>query len=114
MIGAADVPVELVRRIRRDLPFRAALTGYGLTEAGGVRGHRGPDRRPTARSWSAAAAGFPLSHPSVSQVAGPDERLGSVAKAFVVRAAGSALTPAELITWSRSRMAGHKARLLAP
>lgn len=36
VIGAADVPVALVERIRRDLPFEAVLTGYGLTEAGGT------------------------------------------------------------------------------
>jgi acyl-CoA synthetase (AMP-forming)/AMP-acid ligase II len=32
--GAADIPVELVRRIRHDLPFSLVVTGYGLTEAG--------------------------------------------------------------------------------
>jgi HIP---CoA ligase len=32
--GAADIPVELVRRIRQDLPFSLVVTGYGLTEAG--------------------------------------------------------------------------------
>jgi acyl-CoA synthetase (AMP-forming)/AMP-acid ligase II len=36
VIGAADVPVALVERIRRELPFEAVLTGYGLTEAGGT------------------------------------------------------------------------------
>jgi acyl-CoA synthetase (AMP-forming)/AMP-acid ligase II len=36
VIGAADVPVALVERIRRELPFTAVLTGYGLTEAGGT------------------------------------------------------------------------------
>jgi HIP---CoA ligase len=34
--GAADIPVELVRRILEDLPFRTLMTGYGLTEAGNV------------------------------------------------------------------------------
>jgi acyl-CoA synthetase (AMP-forming)/AMP-acid ligase II len=34
--GAADIPVELVRRIRDDLPFQSLMTGYGLTEAGNV------------------------------------------------------------------------------
>jgi len=32
--GAADIPVELVRRIRRDLPFSVIVSGYGLTEGG--------------------------------------------------------------------------------
>jgi acyl-CoA synthetase (AMP-forming)/AMP-acid ligase II len=32
--GAADIPVELVRRIFDELPFSIVITGYGLTEAG--------------------------------------------------------------------------------
>jgi HIP---CoA ligase len=36
--GAADIPVELIRRVREDLPFETILTGYGLTEAGTVTG----------------------------------------------------------------------------
>jgi len=34
--GAADIPVELVRRIHNELPFETLMTGYGLTEAGNV------------------------------------------------------------------------------
>jgi HIP---CoA ligase len=34
--GAADIPVDLVRRIRDELPFQSLMTGYGLTEAGNV------------------------------------------------------------------------------
>ncbi len=32
--GAADIPVELIRRVRAELPFSVVITGYGLTEAG--------------------------------------------------------------------------------
>ena len=32
--GAADIPVELIRRIDEELPFSTIITGYGLTEAG--------------------------------------------------------------------------------
>ncbi len=32
--GAADIPVELIRRIDHELPFSTIITGYGLTEAG--------------------------------------------------------------------------------
>jgi HIP---CoA ligase len=32
--GSADIPIELVRRIHRELPFSVIVTGYGLTEAG--------------------------------------------------------------------------------
>lgn len=190
VIGAADVPVELVRRIRRDLPFEAVLTGYGLTEAGGtvtlnrrgdsaediaataglpcaetevriaadgevlVRGYRvmdgyldDPDAtakaidtggwlhtgdigtldaggrlRITGRKkdvffvggfnvFPGEVEGFLLSHPAVSQVAvtgAPDERLGSVPRAFVVLADGARLAAEELIAWCRPRMAGYK------
>jgi acyl-CoA synthetase (AMP-forming)/AMP-acid ligase II len=34
--GAADIPVELVRRVCTELPFQTLMTGYGLTEAGTV------------------------------------------------------------------------------
>ncbi|KZS70505.1 fatty acid--CoA ligase [Mycobacterium kansasii] len=34
--GAADIPVELIRRVRTELPFQTLMTGYGLTEAGTV------------------------------------------------------------------------------
>ena len=40
--GAADIPVELIRRLHEELPFRTIITGYGLTEAGTVTG-TGPD-----------------------------------------------------------------------
>jgi HIP---CoA ligase len=51
--GAADIPVELIRRIHEELPFRAIISGYGMTEGGTAastgpgrfRGHR-HDRRP--------------------------------------------------------------------
>ena len=76
--GAADIPVELIRRVREELPFERILTGYGLTEAGTVTGcrpdddfehiattvgvpwpgfevaHRGPSRAPTPRPASRA------------------------------------------------------------
>jgi acyl-CoA synthetase (AMP-forming)/AMP-acid ligase II len=41
--GAADVPVELIRRIRTELPFESIMTGYGLTEAGTVTTSRSGD-----------------------------------------------------------------------
>jgi len=41
--GAADIPVELIRRIAGELPFDAVRTGYGLTEAGTVTGSRPHD-----------------------------------------------------------------------
>jgi acyl-CoA synthetase (AMP-forming)/AMP-acid ligase II len=41
--GAADIPVELIRRIRSELPFQSIMTGYGLTEAGTVTASRPGD-----------------------------------------------------------------------
>ncbi|HEX4218895.1 MAG TPA: FadD3 family acyl-CoA ligase [Acidimicrobiales bacterium] len=32
--GAADIPVELIRRLHDELPFSTIITGYGLTEGG--------------------------------------------------------------------------------
>jgi HIP---CoA ligase len=32
--GAADIPVELIRRVHDELPFSRIVTGYGLTEGG--------------------------------------------------------------------------------
>jgi acyl-CoA synthetase (AMP-forming)/AMP-acid ligase II len=32
--GAADIPVELIRRVHDELPFSTVISGYGLTEGG--------------------------------------------------------------------------------
>jgi acyl-CoA synthetase (AMP-forming)/AMP-acid ligase II len=185
--GAADVPVELIRRVRSELPFQAIFTGYGLTEAGTVtlsgpgdsfeaiattvgtpcdgyevriagdgevlvRGEcvmKGYLDDPAAtaeaidadgwlhtgdlgsfddggrlrivgrkkdmyivggfNAYPAEIEGFLLEHPQVAQVAVigvPDERLGQVGKAFVVRS--GLVSAEELVTWSRGRMAGFK------
>src|SRR5258708_35651515 len=41
--GAADIPVELIRRVSSELPFQTIMTGYGLTEARAVRLSRAGD-----------------------------------------------------------------------
>ena len=53
-----------------------------------------------------------MEHPAIAQVAVvgvPDERMGEVAKAFVVLRPGKALTESELIAWARKSMANYKA-----
>jgi acyl-CoA synthetase (AMP-forming)/AMP-acid ligase II len=185
--GAADIPVELIRRIGGELPFQSIMTGYGLTEAGTVTASRPGDSfddiattvgRPcdgvgiriagngevlvrgycvmqgylgdpaaTAEAidsggwlhtgdlgtlddrghlriagrkkdmfivggfnaYPAEIESFLLEHPAVAQAAVigvPDERLGQVGKAFVVR--HGPVSAEELIAWSRDRMAGFK------
>jgi acyl-CoA synthetase (AMP-forming)/AMP-acid ligase II len=187
--GAADIPVELVRRVHEELPFQTLATGYGLTEAGtatlsrpgdsfedvattagvpcdGVEVRIADDGEVLVRGYSvmqgyfddpagtaeaidadgwlhtgdlgsftgsgrlkivgrkkdmfivggfnaypAEIEGFLMEHPAVAQAAVigvPDERLGQVGKAFVVLKGGTELSAADLISWSKDRMAGFK------
>jgi acyl-CoA synthetase (AMP-forming)/AMP-acid ligase II len=65
--GAADVPVALVERMRRELSFEVVLTGYGLTEAVVATMCRPGDAAQTVASTSGRpAAGFEV------RIAGPD------------------------------------------
>ncbi|MCZ4551341.1 FadD3 family acyl-CoA ligase [Gordonia rubripertincta] len=41
--GSADIPVELIRRIKNDLPFETIMTGYGLSEGGTATASRRGD-----------------------------------------------------------------------
>ncbi|CAO5192216.1 3-((3aS,4S,7aS)-7a-methyl-1, 5-dioxo-octahydro-1H-inden-4-yl)propanoyl:CoA ligase [Frankia sp. AiPs1] len=41
--GSADIPVELIRRMKAELPFQSIMTGYGLTEAGTATASRPGD-----------------------------------------------------------------------
>lgn len=197
--GAADIPVELIWRVREELPFERILTGYGLTEAGTVTGCRPDDDfehiattvgvpwpgfevRIVTESGDDVATGetgevvvrgetvtrgylddaeataaaidadgwlhtgdlgtidadgylrivgrikdmfivggfnaYPaeienlmLRHPRIAQVAVigvPDERLGEVAKAFVVLEPGPPIEAAAIIEWARGELANFK------
>ncbi|WP_220100574.1 FadD3 family acyl-CoA ligase [Mycolicibacterium sediminis] len=63
-------------------------------------------------AYPAEIEGFLLEHPAVAQVAVigvPDDRLGEVGKAFVVVRSGvETPSAADLLEWSRARMAGFK------
>jgi acyl-CoA synthetase (AMP-forming)/AMP-acid ligase II len=187
--GAADIPVELIRRIREELPFQSIMTGYGLTEAGTITASRPGDSfadiattvgtpcdgfelrvaadgevlargfavmkgyfddpKATAEAidadgwlhtgdlgtigdrghlkiigrkkdmfivggfnaYPAEIEGFLIEHPAVAQAAVigvPDERMGQVGRAFIVRGPGADITAEDLIAWSKTRMAGFK------
>lgn len=41
--GSADIPVELIRRIAKELPFQTIMTGYGLSEGGTATASRPGD-----------------------------------------------------------------------
>ncbi len=59
--------------------------------------------------YHAEVESAPFGHPAVAGVAAcPDERWGEVVKAVVVKKAGAEVTPGELITWARQRIAGYK------
>ena len=75
--GGADIPVELIRRLRSEMTFETIFTGYGLTETNGPASIcRAEDDAGTVASYSGRAMpGTEL------KIAGPD---------------GSALPPGEL------------------
>jgi acyl-CoA synthetase (AMP-forming)/AMP-acid ligase II len=198
--GAADIPVTLIGRIADELPFRAIISGYGLTEAGTVvatspdddveviattvgRPRPGFELRLVGRDGADVDAGeqgeilvrgasvmshylddpgatettlsadgwlrtgdlgafdatgnlrlvgrskdmfivggfnaYPaeienvlLRHPDIQQAAVigvPDDRLGEVGMAFVVRKPGSDLSGDAVVSWARDAMANYKA-----
>jgi acyl-CoA synthetase (AMP-forming)/AMP-acid ligase II len=62
-------------------------------------------------AFPAEIEGIMLTHPGVAQVAvvgRPDDRLGEVAQAYVVRRADDAIDEAGLIAWCRQHMANYK------
>ena len=67
--GAADIPVELIRRMHEELPFERVCTGYGLTEAGTCTGTQPGDDPETI----ATTAGRPMPDLEVRIVDGDRE-----------------------------------------
>jgi HIP---CoA ligase len=77
--GAADVPVALVERMRRDLGFEVVLTAYGLTEAVVATMCRPGDAADLVAATSGrAAAGFEVRIGSSDEILlrGPNLMLG--------------------------------------
>jgi acyl-CoA synthetase (AMP-forming)/AMP-acid ligase II len=198
--GAAQIPVDLIRRVMDELPFQLVVAGYGLTEGGtatstgpgddpetiattvgrprpgfelrltdeygkdvapgevgeillrspAVMSHYLDDPKATAAALSPdgwlstgdlgtmgddgclrivgrskdmfLVGGFNAypaeienmlrEHPAVADAAVigiPDERLGEVGMAFVVRSPGPEVDEAGLVGWARERMANYKA-----
>ena len=65
--GAADIPVQLIRRMDAELPFSTIITGYGLTEAGTVTATSPSDDPETiATTVGQARPGYEL------RIVGPD------------------------------------------
>jgi HIP---CoA ligase len=59
--GAADIPVELIRRLHDELPFSTTITGYGLTEGGtAVATSPGDDVETIATTVGRPRPGFEL------------------------------------------------------
>jgi acyl-CoA synthetase (AMP-forming)/AMP-acid ligase II len=59
--GAADIPVTLIEEMRKQLPFRTILVGYGLTEAGTCTGsHPDDDAETIATTVGRAMPGFEI------------------------------------------------------
>jgi acyl-CoA synthetase (AMP-forming)/AMP-acid ligase II len=59
--GAADIPVELIRRVMDELPFRVVRTGYGLTEGGTATSTReGDDAETIATTVGRARPSFEM------------------------------------------------------
>ena len=65
--GAADIPVELIRRVDDELPFSTIITGYGLSEAGTAAATSPGDDTETDRDHGRAAT---------PGLRGPDRRRG--------------------------------------
>jgi acyl-CoA synthetase (AMP-forming)/AMP-acid ligase II len=79
--GAADIPVELIRQMRAELPFRSILIGYGLTEAGTCTGSRPEDDAETiATTAGRAMDGFEI---VVADSAGHEVERGTTGELLV-------------------------------
>jgi acyl-CoA synthetase (AMP-forming)/AMP-acid ligase II len=77
--GAADIPVALIRRMDKELPFSTMITGYGLTEAGTAAATGpGDDVETIATTVGRPRPGFEIRIADDSGVDVPDGEPGEV------------------------------------
>ncbi len=133
--GAADIPVELVRRIHDELPFQTLMTGYGLTESGNVTLSRPGDSfsevattagipcddvevqlADDGRCWCVVTASCRVTSTTRSRpprrsmpTGGCTPEISASSPTRAGCASGEAADADELIEWSRERMAGYEA-----
>ncbi len=79
--GAADIPVQLIRRIHQELPFSRIVTGYGLTEGGtACATSEGDDAEAIATTVGRPRPGFEL---RVVDGAGAEVRAGEAGEVLI-------------------------------
>jgi acyl-CoA synthetase (AMP-forming)/AMP-acid ligase II len=79
--GAADIPVELIRRTNEELPFTTIITGYGLTEGGTLTGtNPDDDFETTATTVGRARPGLEL---RIADDAGNEQGTGQPGEVLV-------------------------------
>jgi acyl-CoA synthetase (AMP-forming)/AMP-acid ligase II len=77
--GAADIPVELIRRIHDELPFSVVVTGYGLTEGGTAAATSpGDDPEVIATTVGRARPGFEIRIAGADGSAAPAGEAGEI------------------------------------
>ncbi len=102
--GAADIPVELVRRITAELPFSTVITGYGLTEAGTATATGpGDDVETIATTVGRARPGFEVRIAGAGRHPGP----GEPGQPGEVGQPGEPGQPGEVVVRGESVMAGY-------
>lgn len=85
--GAADIPVELIRRMHEELPFERVCTGYGLTEAGTCTGTQpGDDPETIATTAGRAMPDLEIQVADGDRKAGPGETGEVLVRGFSVMA----------------------------
>ena len=83
--GAADIPVDLIRRMHEDLPFQRVCTGYGLTEAGTCTGTQpGDDPETIATTAGRAMPGLEVRMADGDREAAPGETGEVLVRGFSV------------------------------